>query len=297
MPEETDKFVWVPVRDAASFVQNSFRQITLSADQGIHARIGKLKSDPEGATVIQSYYFDRDKFSMEQAQAWVKEHKKSATSKMQRRTIEFVARMSYDDPKAPKIEGHAAVFNKRTELYPGVWEEVAPGAFREAIHSEDIYALWNHDPNNVLGNTGARTLFLSEDETGLRYQIIPPETTLGKDLTILIKRGDVRKSSFGFNIDDEKVTRLDEGKGVLRTILRVKPLFDVSPVTYPAYKQTDVHVRMIAGKQETTYLFEDSGAVIDLPTEVVAELASTELPSEDELLRRSREVREKLARS
>lgn len=188
----TDNFIWITVKDAGLFVQDSFRQITLSEDEGIHARIGKLKSDAEGSTVIQAYYFNKEKWSTDEARKWVSDHKKTAANGIQRRCIEYPARMSFEDPKIPKIEGHAAVFGKRAEIWPGFFEEVAPGAFADAIRSEDIYALWNHEPSNVLGNTGAKTLMLSEDETGLRYQIIPPDTTLGRDLTTLIKRGDVR---------------------------------------------------------------------------------------------------------
>lgn len=277
MPETTEKFHWIPIRSADLFVQDSFRQITISEDQGIGARIGKLKSDPDGNTVIQSYYFDVDKWSMEEAKDWVKDHKKAGASGMQRRYIDSQSRMNFEDQKNPKIEGHAAVFNKQIRIWSGFWEQVAPGAFAEALKSDDIYALWNHDPNNVLGNTGAKTLILSEDDIGLKYQIISPDTTLGRDLTTLIKRGDVRKSSFGFNIDEEKITKLDENKGLLRTILKVKPLFDVSPVTFPAYPQTDVHVRMIAGQQEEIYLFEDSDEIIVIPLkESVAQPSSDE---------------------
>jgi HK97 family phage prohead protease len=285
----TDKFIWIAVRDSGTFVQDSFREITLSEEQGIHARIGKLSSDPEGSTVIQSYYFDKDKWDLDKAKAWVKDHKKSSPNRPERRCIEYPVRMNFDTGRQPKVEGYAAVFNTRTELFPGFYEEVASGAFTDAIRSTDIYALWNHNPSDVLGNTGAETLRLSEDEHGLKYEIIPPDTTLGRDLQVLIKRGDIRKSSFGFNIDDEKVTKLDNGKSVLRTILRVKPLFDVSPVTYPAYKETDVHVRMIAGEKEIAYLFEDTDQLIVNPIGI--DQPVREELSDDNLFKQIEELR------
>lgn len=75
-PEETENFIHYPVRDSASFVQDSFRTITLSESKGIKAVIGKLKSDPNGPTHTQQYLFDKDKgWTMEKAEAWVKEHK------------------------------------------------------------------------------------------------------------------------------------------------------------------------------------------------------------------------------
>ena len=246
MPETTENYHWIPVRDAGLFLQNSFRQIDLSADKGIHARIGKLKSEPDGSTVVQSYYFDKDQWSMDEANAWVKDHKKSASGPPERRCFEHMVRMDYEDQKKPQILGYAAIFNQRTELWPGFYEEIAPGAFKDAINSENIYALFNHDPSAVLGNTGAKTLKLIEDEKGLAYQITPPDTGVGKDVTTLIKRGDIRKSSFGFSlvVDGEDVSRINDGKDMLRIIRKVESLYDVSPVTYPAYSSTEAHVRM-----------------------------------------------------
>jgi len=75
-PEVTEKYVRIRVRDPELFVEGSFRTIVLSAEKGIHAVIGKLKSDPSGATVIQNYMFELAKdWTMEKAQAWVREHK------------------------------------------------------------------------------------------------------------------------------------------------------------------------------------------------------------------------------
>lgn len=75
-PEETENFIHIPVRSASSFVDDSFRTITLSESQGIKSVIGKLKSDPDGPTKIQKYMFDKDKgWTMEKAKKWVKDHK------------------------------------------------------------------------------------------------------------------------------------------------------------------------------------------------------------------------------
>jgi len=77
-PEETANFIHIPIRDKGLFVKGMDRTITLSADQGIEAVIGKLKTDPEGKTHIQKYMFAKDKgWTMEKAQSWVKEHKDS----------------------------------------------------------------------------------------------------------------------------------------------------------------------------------------------------------------------------
>jgi len=75
MPEETENYIHIPVRDADDFVEDSFRTITLSESEGIKAVIGHLKSDPDGPTKVQKYLFDREKWSLEEAQEWVDEHK------------------------------------------------------------------------------------------------------------------------------------------------------------------------------------------------------------------------------
>lgn len=146
----------------------------------------------------------------------------------------------------PKIIGHAAVFNSPTTIrgfFGNFIEEVAPGAFEESIGEDDIRGLFNHDPNYVLGRNKAGTLELEEDETGLRYEIDPPETSAGKDTLISIDRGDVTGSSFGFNVIEERWEfSEDEDKPDKRTLVKVK-LWDVSPVTFPAFDDTDVAVR------------------------------------------------------
>lgn len=138
------------------------------------------------------------------------------------------------------IAGHAAVFNRVAD---GGWfrEQVAPGAFKDSLGVDDVRALWNHDPNHVLGRNKAGTLRLSEDERGLAIEIDPPDTQTARDLVVLIERGDVSQMSFGFQtIKDSWETK--DGDKDIRTLEKVK-LWDVSPVTFPFYKDTDVAVR------------------------------------------------------
>lgn len=141
------------------------------------------------------------------------------------------------------IEGHAAVFNSWSETLGGLFpfkEIVRKDAFKETIQNDDIRALFNHDPNYVLGRNKSNTLYLEEDEVGLRVKITPPNTTYAKDLVESIKRGDVSQMSIGFIVLDDSWGTVD---GVdTREIKKVK-LFDVSPVTFPAYQETDVGIR------------------------------------------------------
>lgn len=143
----------------------------------------------------------------------------------------------------PVIEGHAAVFDSLSQdlgfLFP-FKERIQKGAFKNSIEADDIRALWNHDANYVLGRNRAGTLDLKETGKGLKVRIHPPDTQWARDLTESIKRGDVSQMSFGFIVEKEAWT-VEDGQDI-RTLERVK-LFDVSPVTFPAYLETDVGVR------------------------------------------------------
>lgn len=142
---------------------------------------------------------------------------------------------------APVISGYAAVFNQETVIGAVFREVIRPGAFSEAVKnpSQELKALLNHNPDKVLGAISSGTLRLSEDSHGLRYEVdINTEDTEAMSALAKIRRGDVNKSSFGFMVPQggDKVDH-KSGQLPLREILRAD-LFDVSPVTYPAYSGT-----------------------------------------------------------
>lgn len=140
----------------------------------------------------------------------------------------------------PKMYGHAAMFDSLSEDLGGFRERIAPGAFSKSLESADIRALFNHDSNIVLGRNKSGTLRLKEDKTGLAIEIDPPDTQAARDLIVSMDRGDISQMSFGFRTISDKWAKLD-GEWI-RTLLEVD-LFDVSPVTYPAYAATDIAVR------------------------------------------------------
>jgi len=138
------------------------------------------------------------------------------------------------------LMGHAAVFN---EIESGGWfrEQVAPGAFAESLKQDDIRALWNHDTAIVLGRNTAGTLKLWEDTKGLAVEITPPDTNQAQDIIKTIERGDVSQMSFGFQV--KKATWVEEeNQDDLRVLNEIK-LWEVSPVTFPFYKSTDVGIK------------------------------------------------------
>ena len=162
--------------------------------------------------------------------------------KMERRSYDFDELViEHREYEPRKIVGHAAMFNRVADIG---WfrERIAPGAFADSIKEDDIRALWNHDPNHVLGRNKAGTLRLSEDEKGLKVEITPPDTQTARDLIVSIDRGDISQMSFGFEVKAESWERGKEDEKDTRTLTKAK-LWDVSPVTFPAYVETDVAVR------------------------------------------------------
>lgn len=147
--------------------------------------------------------------------------------------------------KTSVLVGHAAVFNQLSEDLGGFREQVAPGAFAETIRVNDIRALFNHNPDYILGRNVSGTLRMEEDNTGLRIEIDVPDTQIGRDLMISVNRGDVSQMSFGFSVLPDGSSWSEDQSGTTIRTLRSVRLFDVSPVVYPAYPQTDIAVRSL----------------------------------------------------
>lgn len=147
--------------------------------------------------------------------------------------------------KRTVITGYSAVFNKDSEDM-GFVERIAPGAFTDALKGSDIRALFNHNPDFVLGRQRSGTLRMSQDDKGLLMELDPPDTSLGRDLMTLIERGDIGEQSFSFIVEEERWENIapDSKKTPKRTIVKVKEVRDVGPVTFPAYRPTDVSVAL-----------------------------------------------------
>lgn len=146
------------------------------------------------------------------------------------------------------IEGYAAVFNKDSEDFGGWHERIAPGAFKDVL-SDNAVALFNHDMNYVLGRNGVNVT-LSEDQNGLKYTVKLPDTSFAKDLRNLIKDGIIHQSSFAFTVSEQEWKHNDKQPSV-RTIKKIKRLYDVSPVTTPAYPDASVGARSFEATKPT----------------------------------------------
>lgn len=162
---------------------------------------------------------------------------------LERRFLARELRAEGSEGEPRRIIGYAAVFNSLSENLGGFREMIMPGAFSQAIEEDDVRALFNHDANLILGRNTAGTLVLVEDEVGLRYEIMPPDTQYARDLLISIDRGDVNRSSFGFMAREESWKHPTDEEPLPVRVLHQCRLYDVSPVTFPAYQDTLVAVR------------------------------------------------------
>ncbi|NNF65979.1 MAG: HK97 family phage prohead protease [Gammaproteobacteria bacterium] len=178
--------------------------------------------------------------------------KRSTADKLERRSFSSTLEIELRDDDDRKIRGHAALFDSLSENLGGFREQIAPGAFDDCL-GDDIRGLFNHDANMVLGRTSAGTMRVAVDSMGLTYEIDVPDTSFARDLVVSLQRKDVSQSSFAFTVEDDDWTEDDEGR-VIRTINKVRRLYDVSPVTYPAYADTSVALRGLdkftSGKEE-----------------------------------------------
>jgi len=188
-----------------------------------------------------------------------------------------------------KIVGYAAVFNSLSEDLGGFREKIEPLAFKKALKKSDTRMLWNHDSNYVLGRKSSGTLKLKEDDNGLRIENTPPDTQWAKDLMVSIDRGDINQMSFGFRIEEDKWEE-KEGKETIRTLVSIAELPDVSPVTFPAYQNTEVALRSM---EEWRANDKKEGASEDADA---PEKVEKVVPTNDDYLHRQRilELKKKL---
>ena len=146
------------------------------------------------------------------------------------------------------VTGHAAIFGQLSEDLGGFKEKIKVGAF-DGVLKNDVRAFFNHDPNFLLARTTSGTLKLAVDKMGLSYSFEVPDTTAGRDLVISMERGDITQSSFAFMVEKDSWSEQDGQE--IRTIEKVGRLFDVSPVSIPAYPQANDLV--VAKRSRMTY--------------------------------------------
>lgn len=170
----------------------------------------------------------------------------------ERRFTRFPLEVRTEPNGGPKhIYGYAACFNKLSRKLGGFVEQVNNTAFNESRHDNwpDVVCRFNHKDDLLLGTTHAHTLELKLDDTGLAYNVIPPQSRA--DILEYVDRGDVRHSSFAFRVfpgGDE--WGVSEFNYPMRTLTSVQ-LVDVAPVLDPAYPDSTAAARALNGAVES----------------------------------------------
>lgn len=164
---------------------------------------------------------------------------------MNKRHIQFKSQLqtrATDNENEGIIEGYFVVYNAETELWPGAFEEVAPGAFENSLRTKDIFCLDNHDSRVVLASTGSKTLELKSDEKGLWGRVVLDlEDPFAKSAFRKVQSGKVRGCSFGFYpVREETINKED---GSIKWRILEAELLEVSITAFPAYPQTDISAR------------------------------------------------------
>jgi HK97 family phage prohead protease len=149
---------------------------------------------------------------------------------------------------------------------------ILPGAFDKVLArqrgKQDVIAVFNHDPNILLGRTSSGTLELSSDDKGLKYSVTPPAERA--DIISLILRKDLRGSSFAFTVSKDSESFSSDANGAVRSIREVSGLYDVGPVVNPAYPSstTGIALRSYEAWKLQQEQEQEQPAIED-PTEVV----------------------------
>jgi hypothetical protein len=174
-----------------------------------------------------------------------KDERQQMTTIVERRvnSVEFDIRSGEMASDGMSFTGYAAVFDSPSEPLPFT-EVIKGGAFKRSLKSRnEIKLFMNHNTDVVLGSSRAGTLRLSEDSRGLLAEADLPDTTAGRDLSVLMQRGDVNSMSFGFSVPPRGDTWSDDG--ATRELHQVR-LHEVSIVTgFPAYQATTASVRSL----------------------------------------------------
>lgn len=148
--------------------------------------------------------------------------------------------------KGKRLQGYAAVFNTEADLQ-GFVEVIRPGAFTKSLAAGvNIRALYHHQSGALLGTTQGGTLELREDAKGLAFSLDLPDTSHGRDLAVLVERGDVAGCSFGFKVR-ERGDRWENRSGKLVRELLDVDLREITLTADPAYQDTTLAMRSRPG--------------------------------------------------
>lgn len=141
------------------------------------------------------------------------------------------------------LTGTAIRYGARSKDLGGFRERIMPGAGTEAIQKGEVFAFEEHRSERYLGTTRNGTLKLIDSKESLRYEVVLPDTAIGREVAHLAERGDYAGSSFGFRSSAATWSKDDDGTP-LRTVTAFSRLRDVGPTISPAYAPTTAEVAL-----------------------------------------------------
>lgn len=163
---------------------------------------------------------------------------------------ELVPRENESDGYA--VRGTAAVFDTPTCLWEidGVkyYEVIDRNAF-ESCDMSDVIFNYNHG-GKIVARLRNNTLSLNIDTSGLKMEANLSGTAAGRELYEEIDGGYIDRMSFAFSIRESKYDRDTRTS----TIMKIKKLYDVSAVDYPAYQETSISARSIFEVEHSKHL-------------------------------------------
>jgi HK97 family phage prohead protease len=195
---------------------------------------------------------------------------------MQKRSAPCEFRPEQQEEGKMRADGVAILYEDPTVLYEDDsirYEEIiSHGAAAGSLSEDDIRAVWNHNYDIVLGRNSAGTLALDEQEDGVHVGIDFPDSQEGRDKFESVKRGDVNQMSFGFDILKETVTDDRSGdKRIIRSRVERIKIWEVSPVTFPAYENTSINAR------DRVSTLNDKAAALSSAEDHTSEVRSREI--------------------
>lgn len=253
-------FAWIEpggMKDpSGKTVPRSKRHFPIQDEAHVRNALSRASQSPFGKQAMPKIMSAARKFGIEvsgsQRSAFSEVPMTESTAFPERRFTRFPLEVRAEPNGGPKhIYGYAACFNKLSRKLGGFVEQVNTTAFNESRHDNwpDVVCRFNHKDDLLLGTTHAHTLELRLDETGLAYNVIPPQSRA--DILEYVDRGDVRHSSFAFRVfpgGDE--WGVSEFNYPMRTLTSVQ-LIDVAPVLDPAYPDSTAASRAINGAVES----------------------------------------------
>lgn len=167
---------------------------------------------------------------------------------LENRSYQFEARVEDDPARGKVLIGTPIVYEKETDI-SGVFREIIHQGALDSCDLTDVRFLVNHDTNRIplarsRNNNDKSTMKLSVEQVGLRIRV-DLDTENNSDARALysaVERGDISGMSFLFSVRRQEWEGLDTDYPT-RHIYELGSVVEVSAVTFPAYKSTDIQAR------------------------------------------------------